>query len=117
MVSSEREHQQLQRRVLHEVARRIGIEHPDGMEENSRLLPAVEGRDRLLYKIMQGYRTTYRQWHLKRRELEKAAENSKPLTAIQTALTGLRRERDINRDSLVRYLDHHYPACVSRVSA
>ena len=81
------------------------------------MFPAIEGRDRTLLKIMGGYRTAYLRWFLKSQELEQAARAEKPLAEIQSALIGLSKERDVHRDSLVRYLDHRYPNSVSRVTA
>ena len=116
MIISEEDRKTFMRRVLNEVAHRLDILDPEAMEESTELLPAIEGRDRMAVQVMGAYRSTFRRWHDKGMELERAAAKGIDLTAIRMELMGLMKERDVTREAMIRYLDHYYPRSNSRVA-
>ena len=116
MIISEPEYKAFMRRVVNEVACRLNIGDPEIMDENTELLPAIEQRDRTALQVMAAFRSSYRQWYSKSQELELAASKEIDLTAIRMELMGLMKARDVTREAMIRYLDHHYPRSVSRIA-
>jgi hypothetical protein len=106
----------LMRRTLNEVARRLDIGDPEHMEENQELLPAVEHRDKMAYRVMGAFRSAYRRWFDKSLELERAASQGIDLTTVRMEVMGLMKERDVTREAMIRYLDHKVPRSTSRVA-
>lgn len=116
MTITEQERKAFLRRILIEVAHRLDIRDPEGMEEDSELLPAIERKDHMAMKILGAFRSAFRRWHDKGIELERSATQGLDVTGIRVELMGLMTERDVSREAMIRYLDHHYPRSVSRVA-
>ena len=121
MIITPEEKDRFLRQVLHEVARRVGIDSPELVDSSSELPDCIERVARatggpLVRQVMEMFRSAYRRWYDKSLQLEQAAEKGEDLTTIRMELMGLMKERDETRQSLIRYLDHYYPRSVSRVA-
>ncbi len=116
MIITEQESREFMRRVLNEVAHRLGVCDPEHLEENSQLLPAMEQRDAMAVRVMGAFRSAYRCWHDKSMELERAAAQDLDLAQIRMELMAFMKARDVTREAMIRYLDHCYPRSATRVA-
>jgi len=116
MVFSNQDVDHYKRQVLDEVARRIGLD-VELLQGEHAVRQAVQDQDPMALRVMEHFRDTYTRWYDKTKELAEKAARGEDVEQDRMELMGLMEERDITRDALIRYLDHHYPRSTSRLTA
>ncbi|MGE0708158.1 MAG: hypothetical protein AB7N76_00830 [Planctomycetota bacterium] len=101
------EHEFAQLQLVSQTADRLGVD-TESLDEVA-LLHAVERQDADAFRLLERFRSAYREWFDTSVELQRAVEAGGDVEGARQALIGRIMERDRTRRLLVSFLDAHYP--------